>query len=89
MATQKELAEQLKLVLAQQKKTAAEIAAVQVSVDTLKTKITDLEAVIANGDSASQELIDAVQAVKEQAQVADDLIPDVPTPTDTPAVPPS
>lgn len=52
-------------------------------------KIAALEAVIAGGDAASQELIDAVQAVKEQSQVTDDLIPDVPTPTDTPAVPPS
>lgn len=89
MATQKELAEQLKLVLAQQKKTAAEIAAVQDSVNLQTIKIADLEAVIANGGAASQELIDAVQAVKEQSQITDDLIPDVAVPTDTPAVPPS
>lgn len=89
MATQAQLSADLRAVLEQQKKTAAEIAAVQGSVNTLKEKIVELETVIANGGDASQELTDAVQAVKDQAQITDDLIPDVPTPTDTPAVPPS
>lgn len=84
MATQKELADDLKLVLAQQKKTASEIGLVQDSVDLQTVKIAELEAVIASGDSASQELVDAVQAVKEQSQITDDLIPDVPVPEEPP-----
>lgn len=79
MATQKALADDLKLVHAQQQKTAEEIKAVQASVDTLKEKIVELEAVIAGGE-ADQELTDAVAAVKAQAQTVDDLIPDLPTP---------
>lgn len=81
MATQKELADDLKLVLAQQVKTQGEIATVQASVDTLKQQVIDLEAIIAaGGTGVSQELIDAVAAVKAQAQIIDDAIPDVPTP---------
>lgn len=84
MATEKELVADLKLVLEQQKKTAAEIGLVKDSVDKQTVKIAELEAVIASGDSASQELIDAVQAVKEQSQITDDLIPDVPVPEEPP-----
>ena len=78
MATQKELADSLNAVLAQQKKTAEEIKSVQASVDTLNAKIVQLEAIIAAGGEASQELTDAVAAVKAQAQVVDELIPDLP-----------
>ena len=78
MASQTELAAQLRDVLAQQKKTSTEITAVQSSVDTLNAKIVELEAVIAAGGEASQELTDAVAAVKAQAQVVDDQIPDLP-----------
>lgn len=81
MATSSELAADLKLVLAQQQKTATEIKGVQGSVDTLKTRVAELEAIIAaGGDAISQELVDAVAAVKAQAQLIDDSIPDVPTP---------
>ena len=80
MASQAELAQQLREVLAQQKKTSGEISAVQASVDTLKQKITDLEAVIATGGEASAELTQAVADVKAQAQVVDDQIPDLPPP---------
>lgn len=80
MATQAELAADLKAVLAQQQKTAGEIAAVQASVDTLKAQIVDLEGQIATGGTVSQELVDAVAAVKAQAQIVDDLIPDAPAP---------
>ena len=66
MATQQELAAQLRDVLAQQKKTSTEITSVQASVDTLNAKIVELEAVIAAGGEASQELTDAVAAVKAQ-----------------------
>lgn len=81
MATQAELAADLRAVLDQQKKTSGEIATVQASVETLKKTITDLEAIIAAGGAVSQELTDAVAAVKAQAQLIDDQIPDAPTPT--------
>lgn len=84
MATQAEIVAILQDVLAQQKKTSAEITSLQAGVDTLKAKITELEAVIAAGDQASQELVDAVAAVKAQAQVVDDQIPDLPAPTPEP-----
>jgi prefoldin subunit 5 len=80
MASQAEQAQILRDVLTQQKKTQAEIATLQASVDTLKQTITDLEAVVAAGGNASPELVSAVADVKAQAQVVDDQIPDVPTP---------
>lgn len=80
MATQAELISELKLVHAQQVKTAAEIADLQTGVTTLKDEIKRLEEVIATGVAPSQELVDAVAAVKSQAQIVDDLIPDLPTP---------
>lgn len=82
MATQAELAADLELVLAQQVKTAGEVAAVQESVTDLQAQVEELEALIEGGagGEVSQELIDAVAAVKAQAQIVDDLIPDVVTP---------
>lgn len=80
MATQAELAETLRQVNEQQKKTGREIAALQASMDTLNAKIAELEAIIAAGGTPSQELVDAVQAVKDQAQIVDDQIPDAPEP---------
>lgn len=80
MATQKELAAELVGVLSQQKKTSGEIAVVQASVDTLKEKIAELESIIAGAANADPELVDAVAAVKAQAQVIDDQIPDLPVP---------
>lgn len=80
MATQAEIAADLRAVLAQQQKTAAEIAAVQEAQNVAIAKIAELEALIAAGGTVTQELVDAVAAVKAQAQIVDDLIPDVPTP---------
>lgn len=77
MATQAELAADLRAVRAQQDKTAAEIAEVQAAQTVALAKIVALEEVIAAGIQPSQELVDAVAAVKAQAQVVDDLIPDV------------
>lgn len=76
MATEVELIETLRQVNEQQKKTVTEIVALQGSVDLLNQRIAELEAIIAGG-SVSQELADAVQAVKDQAQIVDDQIPDV------------
>jgi translation initiation factor 1 (eIF-1/SUI1) len=78
MATQAELAADLKLVADQQRKTLGEIAAVQVSVNTLKNKITELEAIIAAGGTIGDELFNAVAEVKSLAQQVDDSIPDAP-----------
>jgi len=78
MATQAELSADLKLVLEQQQKTAAEIASVQAAQTVAIEKIAELEAIIAAGVNPSQELVDAVAAVKAQAQIVDELIPDLP-----------
>lgn len=78
MATQAELAQILREVRTQQEKTAQEIATLQGSVDTLKTKVEELEAIVAQQGEASEELTEAVNAVKEQAQIVDDQIPDAP-----------
>lgn len=77
MANQAELAADLRAVLTQQQKTSVEIATLQASVDVQTTKIAELEALLAAGGVITQELIDAVAAVKAQAQVIDDQIPDV------------
>lgn len=73
MATQAELAAELQAVATQLNKIGGETS-------TLLQKITDLEAVIAAGPALSQDLIDAVAAVKTQAAVVDNLVPDAPTP---------
>jgi hypothetical protein len=78
MAKQAEIVEQLKGVLAQQKKTSAEITTLQGSVDVLKAKIVQLEEAVANGE-VGQALVDIVAEVKTQAQLVDDQIPDVAT----------
>lgn len=77
MASQAELTADLKAVLVQQQKTSGEIATLQASVDAQTVKIAELEALVAAGGTISQELIDAVAAVKAQAQIIDDQIPDV------------
>lgn len=52
---------------------------------TLK-KIADLEAALAAGGPLTQEVQDALEALKTQAQATDDLVPDVAAPA--PATPP-
>ena len=86
MSTQAEAAAILADVLAQQKKTAGEIQAVQAASTVLATRITELEAIVAAGNVVGPELEAAIAAVKEQAQITDDLIPDVVvTPSTEPA----
>ena len=77
MQTQAQLAEDLRAVLAKQQKTHEEILATKNSIVTLKGVIVDLEAVIAKGEGATEELANAVAAVKLQAQIVDDDLPDV------------
>lgn len=81
MSTQAELAKTLQDVLAQQKKSLAEI---QNQSTTLQQKIADLEAVIAAGGAVTPELEQAVADVKAQAQLVDDAIPDTPEPPPAP-----
>lgn len=76
-STQKELIADLALVNEKQLKTAGEIATLSAGSDALAARVKELEAVVANGGEVTQELIDAVAAVKNQAQIVDDLIPDV------------
>lgn len=75
--TQSELAADIKTATEQLKKIGTETSA------TLQ-KVTDLQAIIdaggGVGSTVTQELIDAVDALKTQAQVVDDLVPDAPTP---------
>jgi chromosome segregation ATPase len=82
MKTQSELAADLRASLTQLQKTVTEIKGVQDEVNTLKAKITELEAALAaavsTGGAPLPELADAVQAVKDQTQVVDDAIPDAP-----------
>jgi len=80
MATQADMVTQLNAVLAQEKKTAEEIKAVQAASDVLKQRITDLEAIVAAGGDATPELEKAVADVKAQAQIVDDEIPDITAP---------
>lgn len=83
MATQAEIVADLDLVLEQQLKTTDEIAVVQAGVADLQAQIVALQAIIDAGGGAggevSQALVDAVAAVKAQAQIIDDLIPDIPS----------
>lgn len=76
-ATQKELVADLQLVNARQIKTAGEIATLSKGSDVLAVRVKELEDIVAAGGEVTQELIDAVASVKTQAQVVDDLIPDV------------
>lgn len=78
MANQQELAADLRVVLEQQKKTQAEIQAIQAATDVLKEKVKELEDIIASNPEAAAipELVQAVADVKAQAQVVDDEIPD-------------
>lgn len=78
MATQAEQAQILRTAVDQLKKSAGEIAVVQTETNTLKTRVAELEAIVAAGGDASPELVAAVQAVKDQSQVVDDAIPDPP-----------
>lgn len=73
MATQAELAQQLKDL-------GTELGKIGSETTTLLQKITDLEGQIGNTD-VSPELQAAFDAVKQQAQVVDDMVPDTPPTT--------
>lgn len=75
---QAELAVELNALRDQLKKIGDETGA------TLKT-VADLEAALAAGGPLTQEVQDALAALKTQAQATDDLVPDVAAPTAPPA----
>lgn len=81
MASQAEIVADLKTAIASLKQTNIDIKDLQGSVDVLKAKIVELEALVAAGGTISQELVDAVAEVKSLAQATDDAIPNsVPVP---------
>jgi hypothetical protein len=84
MATQADIINDLKETKARQLKTAGEIAALQVTATALNSKIVELEAIIAQGGTISQELADIVAEVKGLAVTVDEQIPDLPVPEPTP-----
>ena len=71
MTTQAELVETITAVQEQVEKIGEET-------QTLIEKVAELEAVIEAEGSASPELIAAVEALKAQVQIVDDLVPDAP-----------
>ena len=73
MATQAELTEQVKAISATLTKIGGETT-------TLLQKVSDLQAVIANGPPVTPELQAAVDALAAQAKVVDDLVPDATPP---------
>lgn len=72
MATQQELAAELTAIKEQNDKATAEILA----------KIADLETALANAGNTTQEIDDALAALKASVQRDDDIVPDAPAPTE-------
>lgn len=72
MATQAELAADLQTVTAQ-------VAKIGTETSTLLQKVADLEAALAAGGVTTPEVDAAMAALKAQAAVVDDLVPDAPT----------
>lgn len=77
MSTQAQAAQTLRDVLAREQKTAGEIQTLQTGVTDLKSQIAELQAQVADGGEVTPELQQAIDDVAAQAQVIDDLIPDV------------
>lgn len=82
MATQAEIAADLRISNTQLRKLIADTAGLQPAVDALKAQIVELEALVAAGGTVTQELIDAVAETKTLTQAVDDNVPELP------AVPP-
>lgn len=78
--TQAELAQDLRNVTEQIRKIGVETGA------TLQ-RVTDLETLLAGGGTVTPEVQTALDALKTQAQLTDDLVPDVPPPA--PPAPPA
>lgn len=76
MATQAELAADLKAANTQLRKLISDTAQIQPAVDALKAKIVELEALVAAGGTIGQELVDAVAETKTLVQTVDDNVPE-------------
>lgn len=70
MATQAELAQQLRDITAQNEKARAEILA----------RVAELEAAIQNAGNSTPEVDEALAALRASVQADDDMNPDAPTP---------
>lgn len=97
MANQQDIVAQLKAAKAKQDSTLAVLVRVGEETDFLQTKIVELQAIIDQGGTIGQDLIDAAKAVADGADAvaaaadADDAkVPNKPTepPTEPPAQPP-
>lgn len=86
MATQQDLVADLKTANAQLRKLINDTAGLQPSVDALKAKIAELEALVAAGGTIGQELVDAVAETKSLVNAVDDNVPELPA---QPTAPPS
>lgn len=73
MASQEQLAQDLIQV-------KEAVAKVGTETSTLVQKVADLEAAISNGGETTPEVDAALQALKDQVQVVDELVADVPAP---------
>lgn len=73
METQAELAADLQ-------KVSDQVAKIGTETSTLLQKVADLEAALAAGGPVTAEVQAAVDALKAQVQVVDDLVPDAPQP---------
>lgn len=73
MATQAELAQAVNQI-------STQVGKIKDETSGLQQKITDLENAVGNQDNVSPELQAAVDALKAQVQVVDDLVADVPAP---------
>lgn len=76
MPTQAELAVELRAIRLQQEKSAVEIKTQNNLILTQKARIEELEDSQNDGGEATQELVEAVAAVKVQSKTLDDLIDD-------------
>jgi hypothetical protein len=77
--SQAEVVQDLQNIRNQLVKIGGETVSLQTNIDTLNVRIRELEDLLANAE-VPQAIVDAVAAVKAQAQVVDDSVPDVPTP---------
>jgi ABC-type transporter Mla subunit MlaD len=77
MATQAEIAQQLTALKDQLTKIGTEVT----------TKLGELETAIANAGNATQEVEDALAALKTAVQAVDDLVPDAEPPVEPPVTP--
>lgn len=75
MATQAEIVADLKAAVVSLKQVNKDTKEAQASIDALKAKILELEALIQAGGSITPELVEVVAEVKTLAQSADDNLP--------------